>query len=419
MTTSVPTPLASANSDEHGPLAHAVAARIADLPHPPRLLGFGEPMHGEEEFGLLRNAVFAALVERAGFTSIALESSAWHGRVVDGYVAGAEGPEDEVMTAGFTHGFGASPANRALVRWMREQNRHRTDTPRLRFAGFDAAVEMMAAPSPRPALRLLHGFLRAHVGDEADLPPWDTLDRLLGADEPWEDAAAAMDPARSVGGEPRVRDLRAITDDLRRTLRGEAPRLRPVVDPAVFEDALLAARTAADLLAYHQVMAQDTEHRWDRLATLRDTAMADNLEAIAVHGPTLVFAHNQHLRTGTTGMTLGPMTLRWQPAGAHLADRVGDGYRTIACVLGEAPQHGIPTPPPDTVEGTLQRALPPGNHLLSAAAVPRPTALRTSANPAYFPVDDTLLAEVDEILFVHGVGPRTRPPHPEPGGVLR
>lgn len=417
MTSGIPTPLISVDADDHEAFAAQVATRIADLPHRPRLLGFGEPMHGEEEFGLLRNALFAALVERAGFTSVALESSAWHGRVVDGYVAGGDSREDEVMAAGFTHGFGASPANRALIRWMREQNRDHTDAQRLRFAGFDAAVEMMAAPSPRPALTLLHDFLRTHLG-KSDLLPWETLDRLLGVDKPWEEPAAATDPARSVGGEPRVRDLRAITDDLRRTLVGEAPRLRPLVDPAVFEDALLAARTAADLLAYHQAMAQDTEHRWDRLATLRDTAMADNLEAIADHGPTLVFAHNQHLRTGTTGMALGPMALRWQPAGAHLADRVGSGYRVVACVLGEASGHGIPTPPPETVEGVLHRTLPPGNHLLSAAAVPEPTALRTSANPAYFPVDGTLLDEVDEILFVHGIAVPNSP-SPEPGRVVQ
>ncbi|WP_433507117.1 erythromycin esterase family protein [Pseudonocardia halophobica] len=419
MTSGIPTPLISADADDHEALAARIATRIAGLPHPPRMLGFGEPMHGEEEFGLLRNAVFAALVERAGFTTIALESSAWHGCVVDGYVAGGDGPEDEVMTAGFTHGFGASPANRALIRWMRERNRYRTDARRLRFAGFDAAVEMMAAPSPRPALTVLHGFLHTHLGHDADLPPWDTLDRLLGADEPWEDPAAAMDPACSVGGEPRVRDLRAITDDLRRTLAGEIPHLRPVIDPVDLEDALLAGRTAADLLAYHQVMAQDTGHRWDRLATLRDTAMADNLEVIADHGPALVFAHNQHLRTGTTGLALGPMTLRWQPAGAHLADRFGDGYRVIACVLGEAAHHDIPAPPPDTVEGALHGALPPGNHLLPAQALRRAATTRSSTNPAYIPADHTLLDEVDDVLFLHTVAPRTSPPHPEPGGVLQ
>ena len=301
MTSGSPTPLISADSDDHPALADALAAQIAALPHRPRLLGLGEPMHGEDEFGRLRNAVFAALVDRAGFTSIAIESSAWHGRIVDSYVRGGDGVEDDIMAAGFTHGFGESPANRTLIRWMREQNRHRPQTARLRFAGFDAPVEMMAAPGPRTALQALHGFLLTHLGGEFDLPPWDTVDRLLGPDERWLEPAAAMEPARSIGAEPRVHDLRAITDDLRWTLTGEIPRLRRETSPDDLEDALLAGRTAAGLLAYHAAMARDTGDRWQRLAAVRDTMMAENVQAIADRGPTLAFAHNHHLRTGPAG----------------------------------------------------------------------------------------------------------------------
>jgi erythromycin esterase len=68
---------------------------------------------------------------------------------------------------------------------------------------------------------VLHDFLRAHASSEFDLPPWDTIDRLLGPDEPWNDPAAAMEPARSIGAEARVHDLRATTDHLRWTLTGE------------------------------------------------------------------------------------------------------------------------------------------------------------------------------------------------------
>jgi erythromycin esterase len=403
-----PTPLTSAAGDDHRSLADALAAELTRLPHRPRLLGFGEPMHGEEEFPRLRNAVFAALVERAGFTSIALETSAWHGRAVDAYVRGGGGVDDDVVTTGFTHGFGEFPANRTLVRWMRERNRDRPHAAQLRFAGFDAPVEMAAAPSPRPALRVLHDFLRTHAADASALPPWDTVDGLLGPDEPWSEPAAAREPARSVGAEPRVHHLRAVTDDWRRALAGELPRLRRETGPDDLEDALLAARTTAGLLAYHAVMAQDTAHRWQRLAAVRATMMAENLRALADRGPTLVFAHNQHLRTGATSISMGPTTLRWQATGAHLADRFGSDYRVVACAFGDAVRHGIPEPEPDTVEGALHRGLPPGNHLLSAPAlqalVPR-HATRRSPNFRYIPIDDTLLAEVDQVLFLRSIPP--------------
>lgn len=413
MTSGTPTPLISADSDDHQTLGDAIAAQIAHLPHRPRLLGFGEPMHGEDEFARLRNAVFGALVNQAGFTSIALETSAWHGRTVDAYIRGGDGVEDNVMAAGFTHGFGESAANRMLIRWMREQNRHRPQAAQLRFAGFDAPNEMTGAPSPRPALQVLHNFLRAQASSQFDLPPWDTIDRLLGSDEPWNEPAAAMEPARSIGAEPRVHDLRAITDDLRWTLTGETPRLRHETSPDDIEDALLAGRTAAGLLAYHEAMAQDTDHRWQRLAAIRDTMMAENLHAIADRGPTLVFAHNQHLRTGTTCMSLGPMTVRWQPAGAHLADRLGSDYRVIACALGEATHHDIPEPASDTVEGALHHSLPPGNHLLSAPALQtlqQRLATRSTPTFRYFPIDDTLLSQIDEVLFLRTITPSTTAP---------
>jgi erythromycin esterase-like protein len=410
MTSSIPTPVISADSADHQALGDAIAAEIAHLPHRPRLLGFGEPLHGEDEFPRLRNAVFAALVEQAGFTSIALETSAWHGRTVDAYIRGGDGVEDDIMAAGFTHGFGEFPANRMLIRWMREQNKHRPKAAHLRFAGFDAPTEMTEAPSPRAALHVLHTFLRTRAGSELDLPPWDTIDLLLGPDEPWIEPAAAMEPARSIGTDPRIPALRAITDDMRWTLACETPRLRHETSPDDLEDALLAGRTAAGLLAYHKAMARDTDHRWQRLAAIRDTMMAENLRAIADRGPTLVSAHNEHLRTGTSSMSFGPMTLRWQTAGAHLADRLGNDYRVIACALGEATHHDIPEPASDTIEGALHHGLPPGNHLLSAQSLQplqQRGTTRSSPNFRYVPIDDTFLGQIDQVLFLRTITPST------------
>jgi erythromycin esterase-like protein len=400
VTIEIPAPLISVDRDDRLGLGEAVAARVGQLPHPPRLLGLGEPMHGVDEFPRLRNALFEALVERSGFTTIALESSAWHGHAVDEYVRGGDGDEDAVMATGFTHGWGDFPANRELVRWLREQNRHRAPDAQLRFAGFDAPVEMEAAPSPRPMLRLLHDFLSAR----GDVPPWSMIDELVGPDGPWAEPAAAMDAARSIGSEPRVRDLRAVTDDLRRTLDIAIPRLRHEVGPDELADVLLAGRTAAGLLAYHAAMAHDTEHRWQHLSALRDAMMAENLRALADRGPTLVFAQNEHLRTGTAQLAFGPTTLRWQPAGAHVA---GPDYHVIACAFGTAKGHDVGEPDADTVEGALYRVLPPGNHLLPAAelqAVRGRCATRVSPSYAYLPLDDTILGQVDELLYLREIG---------------
>lgn len=143
----------------------------------PRLLAFGEALHGEEEFPRLRNGLFRYLVEHAGYRSIAIESSCLRGRLVDAHVQGGIGELDQVMQHGFSHGFGDSPANRSLVQWMTDYNRDRSAEEQLRLLGFDAPMEMTGAESPREALSLACTYLRSQL-DEEDLPcPWDRVQR--------------------------------------------------------------------------------------------------------------------------------------------------------------------------------------------------------------------------------------------------
>lgn len=136
------------------------------------------------------------------------------GLVVDDYVTSGTGTLDEVMERGFSHGFGASAANRELVRWMRAYNDGRAASERLRFAGFDGPLEITGAASPRQALTALHGYLAAWM--DADLLPCaaETLDRLLGTDDRWANPAAMMDPSQSVGQTPEAKELRLLADDL-------------------------------------------------------------------------------------------------------------------------------------------------------------------------------------------------------------
>lgn len=154
----------------------------------PRVLGLGEPVHGIEAFPRVRNAVFEHLVEHAGFRTIALESDAWAGRLVDVWVRHAPGceglTEDQVMAHGFSHGFGASPANRELVRWARERSAGLPTGDQVRVTGFDGPMEMVATPSPRATLLHLYDYLSGRDLDRALPCDRDTLTRLLGADEP-------------------------------------------------------------------------------------------------------------------------------------------------------------------------------------------------------------------------------------------
>ncbi|MGW4795596.1 erythromycin esterase family protein, partial [Nonomuraea sp. NPDC004297] len=143
----------------------------------------------------------------------------------------------------------------------------------------------------------------------------DTLDGLLGPNERWTDEAAALDPSRSVGDHPDVAALRLLADDLVPLLAVHAPRLIPATSREEWDRARMYARTATGLLRYHAGMAEPSAARVARLLGLRDAMMADNLEAVAPHGPALVFAHNRHLQREPSTWRLAGMELEWWSAG--------------------------------------------------------------------------------------------------------
>ncbi|MDN5930811.1 MAG: erythromycin esterase family protein, partial [Pseudonocardia sp.] len=174
--------------DDDG-IAGALDHFLATRPTPPRVLALGEPTHGEEAFPRLRNAALRHLVAHAGFRAVAIESDALAGLAVDDHVCGGPGDLDDVMATGFSHGWGASPANRELVTWLREHNRDRAPADRVRFHGIDTPTEMMYAHSPRAALLALHAHL-ATVLDQLPCTVAD-LERLTGDDARWTEPDAA------------------------------------------------------------------------------------------------------------------------------------------------------------------------------------------------------------------------------------
>jgi erythromycin esterase-like protein len=368
----------------------AVSAFLRSLPARPLLLGLGEARHFVGELGELRNEVFRYLAGHEGYRALAVESDCLMGLVVDEYVTTGAGTLDDVMERGFSHGFGAWPANRELVQWMRAYNEEHED--KLRFFGFDAPLEYWAA-SPRQALTALWALLdgplcRAVVTGE-------DLDALLGPDERWSDEAAAADPSRSAGRSADALRLRLIADDLVALLGTQAPAL----SARDRELAALYGRTAAGLLRYHYWMADASPARWTRLSALRDAMMADNLLALARHGPALVFASNLHLQRDESVMPFGGQQLQWWSAGAITAAHLGERYAFLASALGTA---GGDVPAPGTVEGVLSalpwdRSLVDARRLAEAAGGLVP---RASRDFAYFPLDPARLAMTDGVVFV-------------------
>ncbi|MFH8624228.1 erythromycin esterase family protein [Streptomyces vietnamensis] len=377
------------------------------LPARPRLLALGEPTHGEDALLDLRNELFRELVEREGYRTIAIETDCLRGLVVDDHVASGAGTLDEVMEQGFSHGWGASAANRELVRWMRAYNEGRPAAERLRFAGFDGPLEIAAAESPRQALAALHGYLAAHV--DADLLPCasGTLDELLGGDDRWTEPAAMMDPARSVGRSAEAGRLRLVADDLAALLDEQRPHLTTVSTPEEWDRARLYGRTALGLLRYHHWMADASPARLARLVAVRDRMMSLNLLALAERGPTFVYAHNAHLQREKSSMRMGGRPLEWWSAGALVSAELGEEYAFVATALGTIRHQGVDAPPPDTVEGLLyalpeERCVVDARRLAAVLGDTRP-APRVSPWFGYAPLDPTHLAATEGLVFVRDV----------------
>ncbi|MFI7061946.1 erythromycin esterase family protein [Kribbella sp. NPDC050124] len=376
------------------------ATVMALLPDRPRLLGLGEPTHGEEVLLVLRNELFRQLVEQEDYRTFALESDCLMGLVVDEYVRSGRGTLDDVMARGFSHEWGAFPGNRELVKWMRSYNDGRPAGEQLRFAGFDGPLEITAAASPRQALTALHAYLAAW-GD-ADLLPCtaEALDHLLGADEQWTNPGAMRDPSQSVGQTSEAKELRLLADDLVALLDAQAPQLLAASTPADWERALLYARTATGLLRYHRWMADSSPSRLAWLLAVRDSMMAANLLAIADQGLTLVSAHNAHLQRNKSSMRMGDISPEWWSAGAILSAQLGTDYAYLATALGTIPHQGVDAPPPDTLEGLLY-TLPEDTYLIDSTALADLTLTpRVSPWYGYSPLDPAHLSSTDAIVFV-------------------
>lgn len=350
------------------------------------LLAYGEPTHLAPAFGLVRNELFARLVE-VGFRSVALETDRVAALTVNDFVQDGRGSLDAAMKA-FSHTFGDLDHNRQLVTWMREYNRRRPAAERLSFHGFDAPTETMNAPSPRLYLE----YARDYLGLDLEI--------RAGDDERWHRTEAIMDPTMSVGATPEADALRVIADDMLTELYTRAPS---ATSRAEWFRAKTHLTAGLDLLRYHKQSAQlgvDETTRVTRMCATRDAIMAQNLLDIRVieTGPTLVFAQNRHLQRNLSTMRMGPMDIEWHSAGAIVGSMLAERYTFVAGSLGRCLGIGLQDPEPDTYEGHLQSRID-GWRLTTE--VP-PGSMRTDQTlmQGYFPLDQETLDGADVVLHI-------------------
>ncbi|MFI6166610.1 erythromycin esterase family protein [Nocardia sp. NPDC051052] len=365
------------------------------VPTPCDLVALGEPTHQEPACQLVRNQLFAQLVD-LGFRSIALETDRVAALTVDDFVRAGIGTLDAAMSAGFTHNFGNLDGNRQLVSWLREYNQHRPPDERIAFYGFDTQTENTSAPSPRRYLEYARGYL----GLDLDLVS------LLGDDELWSREEAILDATKSIGATAEAQRLRVVANDMLIALEARAPELSATTSHAEWRRARTYLTAGIGLLRYHRQAARqlELEARISLLSSTRDALMAQNLIDIraieAGRGATLVHAHNLHLRRHPGTMRVAGMVLDWVGVGAIIGALWGEQYTFIAGTLGRSDGLGIPEPEPGTYEGLLQSRI--GTWGLAAAATVATSRTRAATPPerGYFPLDQATLDTADAVLHI-------------------
>jgi erythromycin esterase len=380
-----------------------VMAALSDV----ELLGFGEALHGGEEILLLRNRIFQRLVERHGYSAIAIESSFPRGRAVNDYVAG-RGPKsyEDIRESGFGHGFGRLEANRELVEWMRLCNADPAHRVKLHFYGFDIPGLEGGLASPRETLHFVLDFISS-IDSVRGLELRGKIDSLIGSDFDWENTEALADPSKAIGLSPAAAALRIVTEDLITELRVRRPELVAESSQDRYLEALHYAAVARDLLSFHAGVAGGAGYA--RLLAIRDASMADNLAYIVGRergrGKVLAFAHNSHLQRGMAALPWA----RWWPAGSHLHEMLGARYAVIGSALGISEESGIGIPETGTLEARLTAAPGPGRfiptHKGEGLPAPEIASLSTRSgstrNPTYVALTAQSFTDFDYLAVLN------------------
>ncbi|MGN6368679.1 MAG: erythromycin esterase family protein [Phycisphaerae bacterium] len=391
--------------EQSGPRDAAIHELLRNLGNPP-MLALGEPLHGSEFLLELRNRLFQRLVASHGFTAIALESSFPRGVLVNRFVLGGDVAVDDALREGFSHEFGKSPANRALIEWMCHHNANHPT--KLHFYGADAPTEMMFTDSPRQTLLLALDYLD-RIDPAAGAARRAAMQPFFGDDAAWENPRANFEPAQSIGLSATAAALRVETENLHADLMIRRPEAIAATSLGEFEEAMRYAGLARQLLDYHAGVAGNSPTRIADLLALRDVMMADNLLYVLgrerPRGRVLVFAHNMHLKRGNAAWQLGPQLLSWSPAGAHLGRVLGSEYRVIGTGIGRSDSQRLAEPDPGTREQALM-ALPGPARFVLTPHLPREFSAapaRTTANPGFFPLPAETAADFDAILMLDAI----------------
>ena len=288
-----PTPKQARTQRQPHSLAGLIAASARPLPEPEdetfadafdhlrtkRVVLLGECSHGTSEFYRARAAITRRLVERHGFTIVAVEADWPDAAVIDSYARAREPRNGEPPFQRFPVWMWRNEEFAAFVRWLRAHNEQQSDGRRCGFYGLDmyslsasiaAVLDYLDRTDPEAAR-----IARERYGC---LTPWQKDPQVYGR--------AAFSAGFRTCENAVIQQLQ----DLLRKRLDEAN-----VDGEHWFDATQNARLVASAERYYRTMYRSSAASWN----LRDTHMFETLESLLdSQGPdsrAVVWAHNSHI----------------------------------------------------------------------------------------------------------------------------
>ncbi|MNO39925.1 Erythromycin esterase [compost metagenome] len=245
-----------------------------------RVVLIGEASHGTSDFYRTRAAISRWLIERHGFSIVAVEADWPDAGQIDRYVRGL-GPtawKHEAFTR-FPGWMWRNTDVSAFARWLHAHNRSLAPVQRVEFRGLDVY-------SMRNSIAQVLGYLE-HIDPQLARE----ARHRYGCLTPWQD-----DPALYGHFVERLGEMpceQVVVEQLN-TLLGE--RLGHFIeDDEAFFDATQNARVVRAAEQYYRAIYRNSESSWN----LRDQHMFDTLRALLEHrgsdAKAIVWAHNSHI----------------------------------------------------------------------------------------------------------------------------
>ena len=250
--------------------------RIGDA----KVVLIGEATHGTSEFYLMRERISRALIEKKGFTFVAIEGDWPDAARIDHYVRHFEySPREWTAFARFPQWMWRNNEVRTFVDWLRHRNHAHKLHRRTAFYGLDI---YSLYTSIHEVLRYLEGV---------DPETARNARERYGCLTPWQSDPAAYGYATLTGSYRTCeRDVVGMLKDIlikQNVYMAEGGER--------YFDAVHNARLIASAELYYRIMYYGSRASWN----LRDTHMFETLNALlAHHGPdakAIVWAHNSHV----------------------------------------------------------------------------------------------------------------------------